>query len=185
MFVAEAWATTKLVLPWMSLALTLESLMQTWLPAEVVAPVLGTGNAFAIPLAVLVGTPLYLDGYAALPLIQGLLELGMSPSAALAFLVSGGITSLYAALAVFALICVPVFVLYLALAVDLREPALAGAGDLIPGPCSSGGAPCRGTGLVPALRAPDDRDDGEHHRHLDQHAHDREHGRWRSPAAPR
>lgn len=117
LFVAEAWATTKLVLPWMSLALALESLMQAWLPAEAVAPVLGTGNAFAIPLAVLVGTPLYLDGYAALPLIRGLLELGMSPGAALAFLVSGGIISLYAALAVFALVRVPVFVLYLALAV--------------------------------------------------------------------
>lgn len=116
LFVAEAWATTRLVLPWMSLALAVESLMQAWLPAEAVAPVLGTGSAVAIPLAVLVGTPLYVDGYAALPLVRGLLDLGMSPGAALAFLVSGGITSLYAALAVLALVRVPVFLLYLGLA---------------------------------------------------------------------
>jgi uncharacterized protein len=41
----------------------------------------------------------------------------MSPGAALAFLVSGGITSLHAALAVFALIRASIFLWYLALAV--------------------------------------------------------------------
>jgi uncharacterized membrane protein YraQ (UPF0718 family) len=40
----------------------------------------------------------------------------MSPGAALAFLVSGGITSAYAASAVFALVRLPVFILYLAFA---------------------------------------------------------------------
>ena len=74
-------------------------------------------NMLAIPIAVAIGTPLYVDGYAALPLVRGLIELGMSPGAAMAFLIAGGVTSLYASVAVFALVRWPVFLWYLALAV--------------------------------------------------------------------
>ncbi|HCI47951.1 MAG TPA: permease, partial [Rhodospirillaceae bacterium] len=46
----------------------------------------------------------YLNGYAALPLVGGLVEQGMAPGAALAFLVAGGVSSLPAAIAVWALV---------------------------------------------------------------------------------
>jgi len=42
--------------------------------------------------ATLVGVPAYLNGYAALPLVSGLIEQGMAPGAGLAFLVAGGVT---------------------------------------------------------------------------------------------
>jgi uncharacterized membrane protein YraQ (UPF0718 family) len=45
-----------------------------------------------------------------------LVEQGMAPGAGLAFLVAGGVTSLPAAIAVFALVKRPVFALYIALA---------------------------------------------------------------------
>ena len=48
---------------------------------------------------------------------SGLIELGMTPGAALAFLVAGGITSLYASVAVIALVRLPVFFAYLGLAI--------------------------------------------------------------------
>lgn len=57
-----------------------------------------------------------LNGYAALPLVSGLIEQGVSPGAGLAFLVAGGVTSLPAAIAVFALVNRPVFGLYIAFA---------------------------------------------------------------------
>ena len=41
----------------------------------------------------------------------------MTPGAAMAFLVSGGVTSAYASVAVFSLVRLPVFIWYLALAV--------------------------------------------------------------------
>ena len=47
----------------------------------------------------------------------GLVELGMTPGAALAFLIAGAITSAYASVAVFALVRWPVFLWYLLLAV--------------------------------------------------------------------
>ena len=51
-------------------------------------------------IATIVGVPAYLNGYAALPLVSGLVERGMAPGAGLAFLVAGGVTSLSAAAAV-------------------------------------------------------------------------------------
>jgi uncharacterized membrane protein YraQ (UPF0718 family) len=53
---------------------------------------------------------------AALPLVSGLMEQGMAPGAGMAFLVAGGVSSLPAAIAVWALVKRQVFMLYLGLA---------------------------------------------------------------------
>lgn len=116
LFVAEARASAILIAKWLLVAFALESLIRSYLPPELIAAHVGRDSAWAIPLAVLVGTPMYVDGYAALPLVRGLMDVGMSPGAAMAFLVAGGITSLYASAAVFALVPLPVFLWYLALA---------------------------------------------------------------------
>ncbi|MEX2199954.1 MAG: permease [Dongiaceae bacterium] len=101
---------------WLAIAFVAEGLLRQFLPTETVVAIAGADNRWAIPLAVLIGTPIYLDGYAALPLVRGLVDLGMTPGAAMALLVSGGITSLYASVAVWALVKPPVFLWYLALA---------------------------------------------------------------------
>ena len=74
-------------------------------------------------IATVVGVPAYLNGYAALPLVSGLIEQGMAPGAGLAFLVAGGVTSLPAAIAVWALARRPVFGLYIAFALRFPRPA--------------------------------------------------------------
>jgi uncharacterized membrane protein YraQ (UPF0718 family) len=53
-----------------------------------------------------------LNGYAAVPLVQGLINLGMSPAVGLAFVTAGAATSIPAALAVWALVRPPVFLGY-------------------------------------------------------------------------
>ena len=113
----EAGGAAWLMFKWLSLAFAAEAVLRRFLPPELIAGLVGGASPWAIPLSVLVGTPIYLDGYAALPRVRGGIELGMSPGAALAFLVSGGITSAYASIAVFALVRWPVFLWYLALAV--------------------------------------------------------------------
>ena len=115
-FGAEAWSVGIFLSKWLLLAFAIESLMVAWLPAEVIARNLGAEGWFAIPLAVIVGVPAYLNGFAAIPLIGELIEMGMAPGAALAFLVAGGVTSLPASMAVFALVKRPVFLWYLAVA---------------------------------------------------------------------
>ena len=79
----------------------------------------GRGLVALLP-AVVVGAPMYLDGYAALPFVRGLMDMGMSFGAALGLMISGVAVSLYASVAVAAVVRVRVFVLYVA-------PAMGGA----------------------------------------------------------
>lgn len=109
---SNAWTLGR----WLALAFVLESLMLAYLPADTVATSIGGSGAFAIPLAVLLGIPAYLNGLAAVPLIGGLIELGMNPAVGMAFMVAGGVTSIPAAMAVWALVRPRVFALYIGLA---------------------------------------------------------------------
>lgn len=115
-FRRESLATTLFLAKWLLLAFILESLMLAYVPADLVSRALGGTGVGPIAVATLIGVPAYLNGYAALPLVGGLIGQGMTPGAGLAFLVAGGVTSLPAALAVFALVRVPVFALYILLA---------------------------------------------------------------------
>lgn len=100
---------------WLGLAFLLESLMIAYVSSAWIVSHVGSDNPFAIPLAALVGAPSYLNGYAAIPLVSGLIEIGMTPGAALAFITAGAVSSIPAAIAVYALVKKPVFVLYLLL----------------------------------------------------------------------
>lgn len=115
-FGREALKTTLFLFKWLTLAFVLESLMIAFLPPEWVAQAVGGEGVLSILIATLVGVPAYLNGYAALPLVSGLVEQGMVPGAGLAFLVAGGVTSLPAAIAVWALAKRQVFVLYVGFA---------------------------------------------------------------------
>jgi uncharacterized membrane protein YraQ (UPF0718 family) len=114
-FANSARDTALFLVKWLALAFLLESLMIRYLPAELVAGLVG-GEGFAPVLtATLVGVPAYLNGYAALPLVSGLIGQGMTPGAGMAFLLAGGVTSIPAAIAVWALARPPVFALYVTL----------------------------------------------------------------------
>lgn len=115
-FWREGIKSTLFLAKWLTLAFILESLMLTWLPADLVARALGGTGLAPIGIATLVGVPAYLNGYAALPLVGGLMGQGMAPGAAMAFLVAGGVSSLPAAIAVWALVKREVFLLYLGIA---------------------------------------------------------------------
>jgi uncharacterized membrane protein YraQ (UPF0718 family) len=101
---------------WLTLAFVLESLMMAYIPNNLIASIAGDGGFLSILSATLVGIPSYLNGNAALPLVAGLMEKGMAPGAAMGFLVGGGVTSIPAALAVWAIARRAVFAAYLALA---------------------------------------------------------------------
>ncbi len=102
---------------WLLLAFFLESLMVAYVPASLIASAVGAESSFAIPLAAIVGMPSYLNGYAAIPLVAGLMKLGMTSGAGLAFMTAGAVSSVPAAIAVYALVRKPVFMLYIALGV--------------------------------------------------------------------
>lgn len=114
-FSTEARRSGLFLLKWLTLAFILESLMVAYVPAERVATYLGGNEWWTLPAAILIGVPTYLNGYAAIPLVSGLMDLGMTPAAGLGFLIAGGITSIPASMAVFALVRGAVFSWYLAL----------------------------------------------------------------------
>jgi uncharacterized membrane protein YraQ (UPF0718 family) len=101
---------------WLTVAFFLESLMLAYIPAELVGAAIGGDNWLTVLGATLVGVPAYLNGYAALPLVGGLIEQGMAPGAGMAFMLAGGVSSIPAAIAVWALARWPVFLAYLGFA---------------------------------------------------------------------
>jgi len=100
---------------WLLLAFTLEALITLYVPQESIAAVLGRESRFAIPLAAIVGVPLYLGNLSALPIVKGLLVQGMQPGAAIAFLMAGPVTTIPAMTAVWGVVRKPVFLLYIAI----------------------------------------------------------------------
>ncbi len=114
------------LLKWLAIAYVFEALMVQYVPAEWIAGILGGEGLQPILLAAVVGAPAYLNGYAAVPLVSGLLEQGMAPGAAMSFVIAGGISSIPAAIAVWALVKPRVFAAYIGYA--MLGATLAGLG---------------------------------------------------------
>ena len=68
-------------------------------------------------MGALVGAPAYLNGYAAVPLVDALLAQGMSQGAAMSFVIAGGVSCIPAAITVWALVKPRMFAAYLVFAV--------------------------------------------------------------------
>ncbi|WP_306131944.1 permease [Roseivivax marinus] len=117
-FRRDAAATSRLVIICLVPAFAAEFWLNEALSPQALSAYVGADSWWAVPLAVLVGAPAYLDGFAALPLARVMLDHGMAPGAALAFLVSGGAISIWGAMAIFPVLRITPFILYLALAVS-------------------------------------------------------------------
>ena len=115
-FPSNALANGLFLGKWLTVAFFLESLMVAYLPAETVGAWIGGSGWLTVAGAALAGIPAYLNGYAALPLVSGLIAQGMAPAAGMAFLLAGGVSSIPAAIAVWALARPPVFAAYLGFA---------------------------------------------------------------------
>lgn len=110
----ESLSVTWMVVKFMALAFVLEALILLYVPQETIVTTLGKDNPLAILLAALTGIPIYTTNLTALPLVSGLMEQGMTPGAALAFLIAGPTTTLPAMAAVFGIARRRVFLVYLA-----------------------------------------------------------------------
>lgn len=98
---------------WLAFAYVMEALLVTYVPASFVAQFVGGDGPLPIAIAALVGAPAYLNSYAAIPLVNGLMDQGMSAGAAMSFMVAGSVSSIPAMTAVFSLVKKQVFALYL------------------------------------------------------------------------
>ena len=102
---------------WLLIAYMIEALMLAWVPAEAIGGFLGGTGPMPILLGAIVGAPAYLNGYAAVPLVDALLAQGMAQGAAMSFVIAGGVSCIPAAVAVWALVKPRVFAAYLGIAI--------------------------------------------------------------------
>jgi uncharacterized membrane protein YraQ (UPF0718 family) len=101
---------------WVLLAFLLEALITLYVPQENIANLLGNDSPIAVPLAALIGVPLYLNNFGALPIVAGLLDQGMQPGAAIAFLIAGPVTTIPAMTAVYGTVNKRIFIIYVSIA---------------------------------------------------------------------
>ena len=102
---------------WLSLAYLLEGLLVHYVPADLVGSLAGGEGVTPVIVGALVGAPAYINGYAAPPLVAGLMEQGMSAGAAMAFMTAGAVSCIPAMAAVWALVKREVFFTYVALGI--------------------------------------------------------------------
>ncbi|MVO15290.1 permease [Parasedimentitalea huanghaiensis] len=117
-FKAEFVSNGIFLLKWLALAYVLEALLVYYVPADLIATLVGGEGVVPIAIAALVGMPAYLNSYVAPPLLAGLIDQGMSNGAAMSFMVAGAVSSIPAMLAVWSLVKPQVFATYLALGVS-------------------------------------------------------------------
>jgi len=108
----ETVSATWMVVKFITLAFFLEALITLYVPEAWITGLLGSESGWTVFAAALLGIPVYTSNLAALPMIGGLLEQGMNPAAALAFLIAGPTTTIPAMAAVWGLVSRRVFALY-------------------------------------------------------------------------
>jgi uncharacterized membrane protein YraQ (UPF0718 family) len=83
----------KKILPYFALFAGIGYLINRFIPSEWITALFGSRSAFAVPLAAVVGLPLYVNSSSSIPLIQSLMQSGVSGGAMLAFMITGPGTS--------------------------------------------------------------------------------------------
>ncbi len=84
--------TFKKVFPYILVGVGIGAAIHNWIPEEWVVKVLGTGNPLAVPLATIIGIPMYADIFGTIPIAEALLSKGAQLGVVLSFMM--GVTTL-------------------------------------------------------------------------------------------
>jgi uncharacterized membrane protein YraQ (UPF0718 family) len=82
------------ILPWFILFIAIGRFVEIIVPREWMTASFGAAHAWSVPVAALLGLPLYLTDSGALPLLRSAVEAGAAPGAVLAFLITGKATGI-------------------------------------------------------------------------------------------
>jgi len=78
----------KTVFPYVLIGVAAGALVHGYAPENFLARIAGKGNPLAVPLAVLIGVPLYSNAAGTIPIVKSLMEKGLPIGTALAFMMS-------------------------------------------------------------------------------------------------
>ena len=85
----------KQILLYFSIFVGVGYLVNSFVPTSIISALFGAQQLTAVPLASLIGLPLYLTTESGIPIVQSLLASGASQGAMLAFLITGSATSAF------------------------------------------------------------------------------------------
>lgn len=85
------------------IAIIAQAFMVRFVPQDWITTAVGMQNSYAVLISTIVGIPAYLNSLSAVPLLRGLMDLGMDKGAALAFIIAGPVMSVPSIIAVMAL----------------------------------------------------------------------------------
>lgn len=88
------WSDFKSVLPYLIGGIALGSMIYGFMPTEFVASVASENNPFAVPIAAVIGIPLYIRAEAVIPLSAALAAKGMGLGAVMALIIGSAGASL-------------------------------------------------------------------------------------------
>jgi len=78
----------KQVFPWVIIGVGIGAFIHGYAPENLLTNIAGKGNWFAVPLAVLIGVPLYSNAAGILPVVQSLIAKGLPLGTSLAFMMA-------------------------------------------------------------------------------------------------
>lgn len=90
----ETASTFRKVFPYILVGVGIGSLVHNWIPQEIIEPVLGDGNPFAVILATVAGAPIYADVFGVIPIAESLLAKGAALGTVLSFMMSVTVLSI-------------------------------------------------------------------------------------------
>ena len=86
--ISESRKITLTVLPYIILGIAIGAVIHGYAPADFLATIAGPDNPLAVPIAVLIGIPLYSNAAGMIPIMEVLTAKGMATGTALAFMMS-------------------------------------------------------------------------------------------------
>jgi len=88
----EAWQDTKSLIlkvyPYVLIGIGIGAIIHGYAPENLLAKIAGKGNLLAVPIAVLIGVPLYSNAAGTIPIVQSLISKGLPVGTSLAFMMS-------------------------------------------------------------------------------------------------
>ncbi len=86
--ISESKSITLKVLPYILIGIAIGAIIHGYAPADFLVNIAGPGNPLAVPIAVLIGIPLYSNAAGMIPIMEVLTAKGMAMGTALAFMMA-------------------------------------------------------------------------------------------------
>ncbi|RTZ17738.1 permease [Vibrio aquaticus] len=90
----STWKDFKQVFPYLMLGIAMGSFIYGFIPTELIAQYAGAGKWYAIPVAAIIGIPLYIRAEAVIPLSAALVQKGMALGSVMALIIGSAGASL-------------------------------------------------------------------------------------------